>query len=233
LLNIKVDDAKAAKNILRWVVWAERPLALQELAIAIAIRPEHRSTSELSELLRFDLERDLHSILGPLINIRNGFVHLVHQSAKDYLKDMEPITSEAISARSNESNLYISISCLAYLSFDKFDHEPVDNDSCLAENDATEIKRRYEKIAFLQYCAMQWPHHVRQLDDELQATPLLRNAFLRLAASKQKMNLWSAIHPVYFLMPSGSVRITSADPIHMTIKFGFNSLLQALIDHGL
>jgi hypothetical protein len=57
-LNIKVDDVEAANNI-RWVVWAERPLTLQELAISIAIRPERRPTSQSSDLVRFDLERDL------------------------------------------------------------------------------------------------------------------------------------------------------------------------------
>jgi hypothetical protein len=125
LFNIKADDAEAARNILRWVVWAEHPLTLHELTIAIAIRPEQKSTSEMYEMMRFDLEGDLHSILGPLINIRNGLVYLVHQSAKDYLKDMEPITSNAISARSDESNLYISTCYLACLSFDDFDNGPL------------------------------------------------------------------------------------------------------------
>jgi hypothetical protein len=233
LLNIKVDDAEAAKNILRWVVWAERPLTLQELTISITIRPEHRSTSELSEMMRFDLQSDLQSILGPLINIRNGFVHLVHQSAKDYLKDMEPITSEAISARPNESNLYISISCLTYLSFDEFDHGPVVHDNCLTKNDTKEIRLHYENIPFLQYCALHCHRHVSQLDDELQATPWLQNAFLRLATSKHKMNLWFTIHPDFFYLPSGSnFWIHSVDAFSLPLIFGFNRFSQALIDHG-
>jgi hypothetical protein len=112
--DIKVHNAEAAKNILRWVVWAERPLTLQELTITTAIRPEQQSTSDMSKMMRFDLEGDPHSILGLLINIRNGLVYLVHQSAKDYLKVMDQITSEEISARFNESNLYTSTCCLAY-----------------------------------------------------------------------------------------------------------------------
>jgi hypothetical protein len=206
LLNIQVDDAEAAKNILRWVVWAERPLTLQELTISTTIRPEHRLTSELSKMMRCDLQSDIQSTLGPLINIRNGFVHLVHQSAKDYLKDMEPITSEAISARSNESNLYISISCLPYLSFDEFDRGPVVHDNCLTENDTIEIRRQYKNVPFLQYCAQQCHRHVRQLDDELQATPRLQNAFLRLATSKHKMNLWSTIRSSYIMKEMSYVK---------------------------
>jgi hypothetical protein len=143
--DIKVDNAEAAKNILRWVVWAERPLTLHELTIAIAIRPEQQSTSEMSKTMRFDLEGDLHSILGPLINIQNRLVYLAHQSAKDYLKVMDPITSEKISARSNESNLYISTCCLSYLSFDEFEQGP------LTELIAcTAIRGRYKEFPFLE-----------------------------------------------------------------------------------
>jgi ankyrin repeat protein len=75
--------------------------------------------------------------------------------------------------------------------------------------------------------------HVRQLDDELQATPQLQNAFLRLATSKHKMNLWSTIHPPYFDLPSGSIfRIDPVDRFSLPLIFGFNSFPQALIDHG-
>jgi ankyrin repeat protein len=146
---------------------------------------------------------------------------------------MEPMTDEAISARSNESNLYVSISCLTYLSFDEFDRGPVVHDNCLTENDTTEIIRHYENVPFLQYCAQQCHRHVRQLDDELQATPGLQNAFLRLATSKHKMNLWSAIHPEFFELPSGSFWISSVGSFSLPLIFGFNSFSQALIDHGL
>jgi hypothetical protein len=46
----------------------------------------------MSKMMRFDLEGDLNSILGPLINIWNGLVYLVHQSAKDYLKVIDPMS---------------------------------------------------------------------------------------------------------------------------------------------
>jgi hypothetical protein len=211
--DIKVDNAEAAKNILRWVVWAERPLALQELTIAIAIRPEQQSTSEMSEMMRFDLEGDLHSILGPLINIRNGLVYLVHQSAKDYLKVMDPITSEKISARSNESNLYISTCCLAYLSFDEFEQEPLRNPI----ESWADTTRRYKKFPFLEYSAMHWPSHVRQLDEELLATPHLLSVFLNLATSNKKFHSW---HQVY-MVSNWSVRNTliHGESLHISGSF--------------
>jgi ankyrin repeat protein len=226
LLNINVDDVEAANNILRWVVWAKRPLSLQELKIAVAIRPEQTSMSKISETMRCDLETDLYSILGPLIDIRDGLVYLVHQSAKAYLKNMKPIACNAISALSDESNLYISTCCLAYLSFDEFHHEPVDHGSFSTNKGLTEIRRRCEEFPFLLYCGMHWHYHVRQLDEKLHATPLLLNMFLRLATSKQKFNLW---HEIYNSSKNRFFRYM--DPFEITINFGLICFLQALLDN--
>jgi ankyrin repeat protein len=221
--DIKVDNAEAAKNILRWVVWAERPLTLQELTIAIAIRPKQHSTSEMSKMMRFDLEGDHHSILGPLINIRNGLVYLVHQSAKDYLKVMDPITSEKITVRSNESNLYISTCCLAYLSFDEFEQELVIYSMLFPWR---EIRGRYKEFAFLEYSAMQWPSHVRQLDEELLATPHLLSVFLNLATSNKKFHSW---HQVY---RESNVSVHNyTHPWRIAAHFGFSYFLRALSDN--
>jgi ankyrin repeat protein len=217
--DIKADNAEAAKNILRWVVWAERPLTLQELTIAIAIGPEQQSTSEMSRMMRFDLERDLHSILGPLINIRNGLVYLVHQSAKDYLKVMDPMTSERISVRSNESNLYISTCCLTYLSFDEFEQGP-------SMSSWTDVTGRYKEFPFLEYSAMHWPSHVRQLDEEVLATPHLLSVFLNLAKSNKKFHSW---HQIYRGLNWSVVEYTH--PWRITTHFGFICFLQALLDN--
>jgi hypothetical protein len=59
LLAIQPDDLEVACNILRWVVWAERPLTLEELRIAIAIQPGQRSLSELPKFMELDLEHIL------------------------------------------------------------------------------------------------------------------------------------------------------------------------------
>jgi hypothetical protein len=45
-LGIQCEYLELANSILRWVVWAERPFTLEELKIAIAIQPGHRSMSD-------------------------------------------------------------------------------------------------------------------------------------------------------------------------------------------
>jgi hypothetical protein len=56
LLAIQPEDLELANSILLWVVWAERPLTLEELKIAIAIQPGHRSMSDLSGMVENDFE---------------------------------------------------------------------------------------------------------------------------------------------------------------------------------
>jgi hypothetical protein len=89
LRKIKPEDREYAIAILRWVVWAVRPLTLQELTIAIAIRPEDTSMSSLEGEMESDLSKVLRLLFGPMINIRGDEVHLVHQSAKDFLRAAE------------------------------------------------------------------------------------------------------------------------------------------------
>jgi hypothetical protein len=61
LLGIKLEDLEAANTMLRWVMWAERPLKLQELKIAIAIQPGLKSILELSKRIQFDFGGLNHS----------------------------------------------------------------------------------------------------------------------------------------------------------------------------
>jgi hypothetical protein len=102
---------------------AERPLTVKELKTAIAIQPGHRSMSDLSEMMQLDLESVLRSMLGAIITVQGDTVHLVHQSTKEFIRETNLITSEKISSlHSTESNHHIAISCLTYLSFNKFEN---------------------------------------------------------------------------------------------------------------
>ena len=88
LEKIPTKDQAAAETILQWVVWAIRPLTLEELRIAIAILP-HRSLSSMQDDMEADLRQVLRLIFGPMLRIEaDTTVHLVHQSAKDFLRNM-------------------------------------------------------------------------------------------------------------------------------------------------
>jgi hypothetical protein len=129
LLKIKPEDQEYATTILRWMVWAVRPLTLQELTIAIAIRPDDTSMSSLEGEMESNMGKVLRQLFGPMINIRGDEVHLVHQSAKDFLRSGELAEHDHLGflscLRPTESNLQLIVRCLTYLSFDEFEVGPV------------------------------------------------------------------------------------------------------------
>jgi len=72
-----------ALNALSWVLYALRPLKPHELASALAI--EETTGSCLESNVSLDINGDLRQTLGPLLTIRNGEFHFVHNSVRDYL----------------------------------------------------------------------------------------------------------------------------------------------------
>ncbi|KAF8538750.1 hypothetical protein BDD12DRAFT_884282 [Trichophaea hybrida] len=134
LRKIRMEDKETAQTILRWVIWAIRPLTLQELTIAIALRSEHTSMPSMEDDMNNDLRQVLRLVFGPILRIEaDDTVHLVHQSAKDILSSMNtPLmegdltgnTQPSFCLSSTESNLQLAISSLIYLSFDECEEGP-------------------------------------------------------------------------------------------------------------
>jgi ankyrin repeat protein len=227
LRKIKTEDQGYATAILRWVVWAVRPLTLQELTIAIAIKPEHTSMSSLEGEMESDLGKVLRLLFGPMINIRGNEVHLVHQSAKDFLR---PTESEGSSHHSGflsrlcatESNLHLTVRCLTYLSFDEFEEGPVDD-----WYGGKKVETRLQKCGFLGYAATNWSEHMTQISQEAQEKDDLRIAFSRVAVSSRKMNLAYQI----FTFSRHEAFIT-ATPLQIAASHGFVLFVKDILDSG-
>jgi hypothetical protein len=67
LCKIEPADQPNANTILQWVAWAMRPLSLQELRVAIALRPEYVSVESMEE----EMEMDLPSTNNPSETFRS------------------------------------------------------------------------------------------------------------------------------------------------------------------
>jgi len=195
LRNIRNEDQIAAQTILRWVVWAIRPLTLQELTIAIAIRQEHTSMSSIKDDMHTDLRQVLRLLFGPLLRIEaDNSVHLIHQSAKEFLSNMSAECNlpgrllPAICLSSVESNLHIAVSCLTYLSFDECENGPAAADYMWEANAQRDIALRKQNIPFLLYAAAYWHEHTKQTErsDEHH---VLFSGFRKLAESPHKIDL--------------------------------------------
>jgi ankyrin repeat protein len=231
LRKIKCEDQEYATAILRWVVWAVRPLTLQELTIAIAIRPEDTSMSSLEGEIESDLRKVLRLLFGPLINIRGDEVHLVHQSAKDFLRPAELTDGSSLAHDhsgflsrlcATESNLKLTVRCLTYLSFDEFEEGPVN-----AWYGWDTLKTRLCKDRFLAYAATNWTEHMAQINQEAQQNDDLRTVFLRVAASRRKMNL---AHQILAFSKQDVFRATTS--LQIAARLGFAVLVKDILDGG-
>jgi ankyrin repeat protein len=229
LLKIRPEDQEYATTILRWVVWAVRPLTLQELTIAIAIRPDDTSMSSLEDEMELDLSKVLRLLFGPMISIRGDEVHLVHQSAKDFLQSAElpEGSSHDHSAfrsclRPTESNLQLTVRCLTYLSFDEFEVGPV-NARHYWEKPETLLREG----RFLEYAATHWSEHMTQINQEMQGKHDLRTAFSKFAGSSRKMNLAYQI-----FVFSRHEDFMAATSLQIAARLGFFVFVKNIMDGG-
>jgi ankyrin repeat protein len=99
--NEDKELAAFAKEILRSVTVALRPLTLEELAV----------TADLPKKYRYNLEVliEYTEQCGSFLTIRQHTVYFVHQSAKEYLLSSE--SSAIFSPRLEEENKLIASRC--------------------------------------------------------------------------------------------------------------------------
>ncbi|KAF8530881.1 hypothetical protein BDD12DRAFT_914734 [Trichophaea hybrida] len=232
LRKIRSEDQQTAQVILQWVVWAMRPLTLQELTIAIAILPEHTSMVSMQDDMQTDLKQVLRFIFGPMLRVEDDdTVHLVHQSAKDFLSSINIVTDGgvllcALSTSSAKSNMHLAVSCLVYLLFEECESGPVTGKYIWEPNVRKRIKILQHKLPFLDYAATHWPAHARQADrcDESQ---VLRNAFRKLAESPRKMDLAYQIFSF-----SHQTEFQKTAPLQIVSSLGLIAFAEQLLDHG-
>ena len=232
LRQIRTDAQTTAQSILQWVVWAIRPLTLQELTIAIAIEPEHTSMSSMQDDMHIDLRQDLRLIFGPILRIEDdNTIHLIHQSAKDFLIGTNISTEGGLSllasvTSSENSNAQLAVSCLTYLSFDECEDGPVSGESIWAKNVRQNIDIRRRKLPFLDYAATHWPEHARQAD-ESDKHDVLCQTFLKLAHCRQKINLAYQIFAF-----SQHERFQETAPLQIASSLGLTTFAKELLNHG-
>ncbi|KAI0537483.1 hypothetical protein GGR58DRAFT_471699 [Xylaria digitata] len=141
-----------SKRVLNWVLHAKRPLTMQELQHAIAIKSGCKSIDPES------LEPPkviLSSCLGMISLSRvDNRVSVVHSTARQFLESNEQELSK-------RPQFDIAQNCLTYLTFDELSSGPCES--------VGDLQNRLIRLPFLNYCARAWGHHVRQFQKALWA----------------------------------------------------------------
>ena len=74
---------KWARKALAWMLHTQRPMKLNELAVAIALIEKKEESMNLDEDdIQLDLPRNLKSAFGPLVKVENAEVHFIHGQVK-------------------------------------------------------------------------------------------------------------------------------------------------------
>lgn len=154
-------------HVLSWMAVAPRPLKLDELPTALALkgRPEKVGDMEMG----FNLPQFLGSYLPHLVKVHeNGDITTVHQSFKEFLLQ----TKELFETRERnpffidkyDSNYEAGLSCLCYLGLDDYNSE--DRLRSILWNEmgfpsrSPEKDRLFSRYPFLQYSMEHWAFHL-------------------------------------------------------------------------
>jgi ankyrin repeat protein len=113
---------------LQWIVAAPRPLTVDEMAVALALRDRTRKQRLLE--IRFNIHAFLRQHCHHLIKIDDsGAIRLLHLSVKSYLTETKVVCNgdslmeNDFHITLDDVNYDIGIDCLSYLTLDDFVHK--------------------------------------------------------------------------------------------------------------
>jgi ankyrin repeat protein len=176
LSRLPQNRATDRSRMLQWVLYAERPLTLEEFRVAVTMNCNpgryHSEDQLIEETKAGDFKLWIESYCGGLVEFteNNTVVQLIHQSAKDYLLKFThvwflPMTSETHNLVSAQSQL--ASTCLAYLSFDAFLEGPTEDISRFAAS--SKYGNRLRHYYFLKYAALYWSKHLNMSPESIES----------------------------------------------------------------
>ncbi|KAI0406772.1 hypothetical protein F4802DRAFT_73932 [Xylaria palmicola] len=175
---LKEGPDEVARN-LPWILYAKRPLVIEELRDALAIQDCKKVGNEdrSFEGCRSDVvEDDLRKTFGSLVVIEKPTreIRLFHHTLRGALLGISKPPSEILRdlcVSAKEAHTNIAIACLDYLTLEKFGSNSADEWELFREAEYQELAgdlawQRFEDLEFLEYAARMWPYHVRQAGEE-------------------------------------------------------------------
>ena len=218
LLRTEASRQSIISEILRWVTMAVRPLTVHELTGAIAI-------PSIAPLSSDRTIRDHITMCGPILRIRLenhpedsavDEVHLVHQSARDYLlrkERDEDLILEGFRIEEEEAHSKLTRVCLDCIEKSDLRYEPLDI------NDASVL----EKSPLLNYASLHWAEHARKSSAYADKELSLSRPFFQKKSCVRK-NWFESYQKAEPPWPLYNVPL-----LHTACYFGIDSLARKLL----
>jgi Ankyrin repeats (3 copies) len=157
-----------AQRVLFWIVYAKRPLTVEELRHALAVEP---GTCRLDKTNLCPV-KDMVSSCAGLVTVDSNIIRLVHYTTQEYFQHRSLKIFEDV-----ERDI-IATSCLTYLSYDVF------ADGYLAVSD---LESRLQQNAFFKYAAQNWAYHIQDIEESV------RDLALKLLIDDEKASASSQV----------------------------------------
>ncbi|KAH8705386.1 hypothetical protein BGW36DRAFT_12497 [Talaromyces proteolyticus] len=221
---LELGEAKSltAALIIRWVAMVRRPLSLVELSAATDTLPTQTHSQE-------EVMNDHISLCGYFLKVDNGVVHLIHQSAKDYLRSNilkkrgHPLSQFHIVE--TDVDFQIAQTCLKYIQ-GKFERGgPYENGreyTLSPKLFCTELEE-FQRFPLPGYSTNWWPEHARRSKKD--------NALLNLSFFSSDSSTRQAwIHSYWRTnMPKWQTPGTSFNLIHFSSFFGLKLIARSIV----
>jgi hypothetical protein len=145
------DCLRRRREIFLVLLGVLRALTCDELSVVLALRVDNTQLDEFDKLI--DPEEEVMHLCWPLARISQGYVHLMHNSIKEYLN--QPTNSINITV--GDSDAYLAWKCLVALSQEEY-RSPNKIAILIRRNVAVSGERDDDKY-FYQYAATHWFVH--------------------------------------------------------------------------
>ncbi|KAF8533001.1 hypothetical protein BDD12DRAFT_785076, partial [Trichophaea hybrida] len=170
-----------AQTLVVWVVYGQRPLTLKELEAALATQMDSKNEDSTKDHKTDLTSKSLASILGVILETTaEGFVRLIHQSAKDFIIDRNLFVNSSFGANI-DPNVYIAKVCMTYLNFDDF--------KLGHKNYKPEIEALKRSHPLLDYAARHWYSHIRDKSEVEHCFNLL----IQIITPPSTLCFWSTV----------------------------------------
>ena len=226
------NDPLRARQILHFILGAVKPLSLAEMNILVSIDDSCRTKDDIELSPNSTMESTVKNICGLFVTIIDSRIHLIHQTARDYLILLEKTNATVPSPVASswkhtfapqDSALLIAKSCILFLSLEDFD------DVTLTAGNWR--MRNIKEYALFNYAARYWPHHLADSGSHAN-TRALHRITSKLFRSKDdhRFSLWigeyrKAADPYSYFPLDGSI-------LMWTAYFGQDFVMAELLGAG-
>ncbi|KAL8649732.1 MAG: hypothetical protein Q9226_005454 [Calogaya cf. arnoldii] len=159
-------DIYRARKLLYVILAAPRPLTLEEMNVALAMENDTRSVGQLDVKPLSSFRTTVRDLCGLFVNIRDSKIHLIHQTAKEFLVNSleETVPSSFVWNHPMDWTTCTSVTvnlCLTFLSFQDFEINPFRPVRRRVHALELATRQYLEQYVFLEYAVKVWSNYLQ------------------------------------------------------------------------